>query len=47
MFQGKQNDLDGLYITNAQYKNTGKYECEAKTTLQTVQVSAFLQVLGR
>ncbi|XP_053378888.1 contactin-like isoform X2 [Mercenaria mercenaria] len=43
---GKQNDLNGLYITNAQYKNSGKYECEARTTLQTVRVSAFLQVTG-
>ncbi|XP_060571798.1 contactin-like [Ruditapes philippinarum] len=43
---GKQNDLNGLYITNAQYKNAGKYECEARTTMQTVRVSAFLEVKG-
>ncbi|XP_060571800.1 contactin-3-like [Ruditapes philippinarum] len=43
---GQRNGLDGLYITNAQFKNSGRYECIAMTTLQSVYRSAILEVQG-
>ncbi|XP_045161359.2 contactin-like isoform X2 [Mercenaria mercenaria] len=43
---GQRNSLDGLYITNAQFKNSGVYECVAITTLQSIQRFATLEVQG-
>lgn len=43
---GLQSNLNGLYITHAQYKHAGIYECEAKTTLHSDRRSAILSVRG-
>ncbi|KAL4221661.1 Contactin 1 [Mactra antiquata] len=43
---GRLRQLDGLFITHAQYKHAGIYECEAITTLQSVKRSASLTVEG-
>ncbi|XP_045162637.2 contactin-like [Mercenaria mercenaria] len=44
--QSKKDGLDGLYISNAQFKHTGRYTCEARTTLHVDRRSADLFVEG-
>ncbi|XP_052760902.1 contactin-like isoform X2 [Mya arenaria] len=38
--------MNGLYVTNAQYKNMGRYECEARTTIHSKTSSGLLRVNG-
>ncbi|KAL4221262.1 ATP-dependent RNA helicase ddx25 [Mactra antiquata] len=44
--QTKRDNLDGLYIRQAQFEHTGLYTCEAKTTLHIDSKSAYLYVNG-
>ena len=44
--QGQNFGAYGLYITQAQFKNTGVYECVAETTLDSTSKAATLTVTG-
>ncbi|KAL4221697.1 hypothetical protein ACF0H5_019952 [Mactra antiquata] len=43
---GTQGGINGLQITRTQFKNSGLYECQLKTSVQSVSKSARLTVRG-
>lgn len=44
--QGTQNNVNGLYIINAQYKHTGVYECNVETVFISISSAATVTVKG-
>ncbi|XP_053402883.1 contactin-like [Mercenaria mercenaria] len=43
---GRRENINGLYIVNAQYRHTGVYECVAETVTLSVSKKAFVTVKG-
>ena len=38
---------DGLRIVDAQYRNAGMYECEARTTIHSLTAAAPVTIVGK
>ena len=45
--QGRRENINGLYVVNAQYRHTGMYECIAETVTLSISRIAMVTVKGK